>query len=143
MSTTTTAQVTSDTESKVFKREALRTVDAPRDDVLKGWLSQYLPSEKNQRPPPKITFAERKLRLVAKKARVDALMSLRARALKESARRWPKLREAREADKENEGRAAAARQRAAIAKAEREAAAARVAHLMRLRKRVDSRVIYV
>ncbi|KAJ7434247.1 hypothetical protein B0H11DRAFT_1938749 [Mycena galericulata] len=138
--------LSSDPDSKALKKatEALRTIDIPRAPALQRWLDGHLTAG-----PRQLSFYERKRAVLeAKKARIEVLMNLRALALKNGARRWPRLREARQADKENQMRVAKAKQREADAKQrkaaeaadsarERAAADARVAHLMGLRAKAE------
>lgn len=111
--------------------------DKPFDPVLQQWLDRYLPLPRKPGPRGPTFYERKRAELVAKKARADALMNLRATVLKKSARLWPRLREARQADKENGDRMARVKEREAKAKVEaareRAAADARVAHLMALR----------
>ncbi|KAJ7450111.1 hypothetical protein FB451DRAFT_1410457 [Mycena latifolia] len=123
-------------EEQALRLEAIRSKGQPVTRKLDLWLSSYLPGP--PLGPLRANYYEhRRAELLARKKRVEALMELRARALRESSRRWPRLRQAREQDMQvqakriEEVRRAA---RAAIeAKAARAAADARVATLMALR----------
>ncbi|KAJ7495439.1 hypothetical protein FB451DRAFT_1387467 [Mycena latifolia] len=123
----------------IMRAEAIRHKGQPVTRQLDLWLSSYLPG-----PPTGSRrqgyYERRRAELVAKKARVQALMDLRARALREGSRRWPRLREAREKDiqqralKSKQLEDARKAARAVIeAKEARAAADARVAVLMALR----------
>ncbi|KAJ7478929.1 hypothetical protein FB451DRAFT_1172061 [Mycena latifolia] len=131
-------------QDKAFKREVMRHLDhsdVPIDGPLTNWLDRYMPTKRAPHPTP--YFERLRANLVARKARVDALMALHARGDKHG-RRWPRLRQI--AEEEQKARHAAAskrkadvqaRQEAAMAalvrKEERAAASARVALLMRQR----------
>ncbi|KAJ7449014.1 hypothetical protein FB451DRAFT_1567147 [Mycena latifolia] len=128
---------------KACKLEVMhRLPTAPLDDVLQRWLDRYVPPKPKARVGPSY-FERKRAELVARKARVDALMALRAGSEKYG-RRWPRFRQIAE-DKENARRAVeskrkqdlAAREQAAkaalVRKEERAAADARVAVLMRQR----------
>ncbi|KAJ7478026.1 hypothetical protein B0H11DRAFT_2234355 [Mycena galericulata] len=136
------AHTITDRTTKGFKKEAMRAADGnqPLSPIVQSWLNENRAPPQAPTPTPphpsQPSFYERKrAQLVLRKARVDALIHLRACALK--SRHWPRLREAREADKENEVRLMRVKAREERAKAEaareRAAADARVAHLMALR----------
>ncbi|KAJ6566710.1 hypothetical protein B0H19DRAFT_1066994 [Mycena capillaripes] len=134
--------VLSSEPDKAMKQEAIRHKGGPFKPHVQRWIDTYA---LQGRDPPKTTYYERRRgELAVKKARADALMEARTRALKSGARRWPKLREAREYDKENAMRAdqqkqaeaeavRAAAKEVLVAKELRAAAEARVSTLMRLR----------
>ncbi|KAJ7453818.1 hypothetical protein FB451DRAFT_1408694 [Mycena latifolia] len=132
-----------DAQDNAFKREVMRHADFPLDHTLSRWLDRYMAAPPAPRPPGPSYSQRLSTSLVARKARVDALMALRARGEKH-ARRWPRLRQAAEQDQKARrdaetkrrqdiaAREAAARE-ALVRKKEREAADARVAVLMRQR----------
>ncbi|KAJ6532229.1 hypothetical protein DFH09DRAFT_1092896 [Mycena vulgaris] len=145
------ALVLSDFQDKAFKREAMRAPDASRTNELQRWFNRYVPPQdpssvshtKTERP--KTSFYERKrAELVERKARVTALLQLRERGLKASARRWPRYRDI--ATSEQNARAAKEMERrermqraaeAGAAQEARRAADARVAALTALRAAID------
>ncbi|KAJ6539876.1 hypothetical protein DFH09DRAFT_1090187 [Mycena vulgaris] len=151
----TSTQVMSTAQDKAFKREAMRAPDAPRPKELQRWISNYVPLHKpTTQPapkpdPPKISYFERKrAELVERKARVTALLQLRERALKASARCWPRYRDiathnqntraAKEAQRKDRIRLAA---EAETAQEMRRAADARIATLMVLRGSLPRRLV--
>ncbi|KAJ7469201.1 hypothetical protein FB451DRAFT_1400757 [Mycena latifolia] len=123
-------------EDKALKREAIRSKGEPVTRKLDLWLSSYLPGPPSG-PRRANYYEQRRAELLARKKRVEALMELRARALRESARRWPKMRQAREEDNRVQAKRVEEARRAARiaieAKEARAAADARVASLMALR----------
>ncbi|KAJ7459010.1 hypothetical protein FB451DRAFT_1406176 [Mycena latifolia] len=116
-------------EDKALKKEAIRGNGQPVTRKLNLWLSSYLPGPPSGPHRPSY-YERRRAELVARKKRVEALMELRAR-------RWPRMRQAREEDDRVQAkRVEEARRAARIAIEAKEAwaaADARVATLMALR----------
>ncbi|KAJ7776643.1 hypothetical protein DFH07DRAFT_766830 [Mycena maculata] len=129
-------------ENKALKKwsEAIRNEGRADTPLLKAWLEHYgVPSRTPACRGPE--FHEHKhaalvARVVARKARVNALMDLRRRTLEASARKWPRPR-CHKHNKENQPRdeVRLREQEKAAKEAAREerTTAARVAHLMALR----------
>jgi hypothetical protein len=111
--------------------------------TLQAWIESYVVPPPPKPPGYQTYYERRRAELAAKKARVDALMVMRARALESAHRRWPQPRcLSKDHEKENRTRqmeekaareAAKAKKAAREAEAERAAAAARVATLMQMR----------
>ncbi|KAJ6538208.1 hypothetical protein DFH09DRAFT_1324074 [Mycena vulgaris] len=127
-------------QDRALKLEAIRHKGKPVTQQLDRWMTSYIPGP--PAGPPRESYYERKrAELVAKKKRVDALMELRARVLRDpGARRGPRLRQAREriqqqhaAELKQQAEVRKAEHAAIEARAERAAAEARVAFLMALR----------
>ncbi|KAJ6487348.1 hypothetical protein DFH09DRAFT_1105921 [Mycena vulgaris] len=163
----TATQVMSAAEDKAFKQgkyhapkledlivltgpsaDIMRAPDAPRTKELQRWINSYI-SPQESTTTPKISYYERKrAELVERKSRVTALMQLRARALKASAKSWPRYRDI--ATREHNAHAAKEAQRrerirlvaeAETAREMRSAADARVATLMALRGSIPRRLV--
>ncbi|KAJ7472826.1 hypothetical protein FB451DRAFT_1399021 [Mycena latifolia] len=83
-------EVLSDTKSKAFKKEALRTKGQATSRGLKIWLDHQRFPPKPPGPPRKSYYEVLRGELDARKARVGRLMELRARALEQAKRRWPR-----------------------------------------------------
>ncbi|KAJ7620798.1 hypothetical protein B0H17DRAFT_1151911 [Mycena rosella] len=119
--------------------EAIHTIGASRNRELKQWLSRYVPQTqpKPSGPPKQSYYERRRAELVERTAKVTALLELRTRGLK-AKRRWPRYHPApgkenvriKEAERRERMRAAAE------AEANKQARAARVAMLVRLRTAV-------
>lgn len=111
--------------------EAIRTrsVGKPLKPRVQSWLCNYhpLPPVRDQRYHDR-KRAELVARVLARKRRVNELMDLRIRALKASARKWP-----RPPCHEKENQREEKTHTAGKATTERAAADARVAMLLRLR----------
>ncbi|KAJ6483058.1 hypothetical protein DFH09DRAFT_1340524 [Mycena vulgaris] len=92
-----TPQPMSAAQDKAFKREAMRTPDASRNQEVSRWIDSYVPPEKIQQakaePPKQRYYERRRAELVEQKARVKALLEHRARALKATAHYWPQYRD--------------------------------------------------
>ncbi|KAJ7785316.1 hypothetical protein DFH07DRAFT_763908 [Mycena maculata] len=110
--------------------------------LLSSWLYHY--GRPSTPPAPRgPDFQERKraeliARVVARKARVNALLNLRRHALEASARKWPRPRSHKH-NQENERRDEIQIREEKAGKAEHVARAARVAHLMALRSAGNGR----
>ncbi|KAJ7457109.1 hypothetical protein FB451DRAFT_1407135 [Mycena latifolia] len=127
-----------DPQSKAFKKEALRKDGKVTSPRLKIWLDRQRFPPKPAGPPKKSYYEQLRARLVARKARVTALMELRARALENSRRRWSRPYHLTAAATTKGAKATGGGKLAAKeilrAKAEAEAAReTRIAHLMALR----------
>ncbi|KAJ7480483.1 hypothetical protein B0H11DRAFT_2233310 [Mycena galericulata] len=83
-------------EDKELKREAMRNGGVAFTPKLGTWLQHYrAPTtsvESRTHDSHQRKRAELVARVVARKARVDALIELRVRALKDSTRHWPRPR---------------------------------------------------
>jgi hypothetical protein len=111
--------------------------------TLQAWIDSYVLPPPPKPPGHQTYYERRRAELAAKKARVTALMDMRARALKSARRRWPQPRcLSKDHEKESLTRqmeekaaleAAKAEKRVREAKEERAATAARVATLMQMR----------
>jgi hypothetical protein len=111
--------------------------------TLRAWIDSCVLPPPPKPPGHKTYYERRRAELVAKKARVNNLMDMRARALKSAQRRWPQPRclskdhekENRARQKEEEAAREAVKAEKVVreAKEERAAAAARVATLMQMR----------
>ncbi|KAJ7130007.1 hypothetical protein C8R43DRAFT_957217 [Mycena crocata] len=135
-------------QDKAFKKEAIEsaTKNIPPRWALRQWLDAYMLPPKTPVAPPQRYYERRRAELIARKERADALMDLRDRALKNRARRWPRIYEEHEKhDKENRQQTKRCRlemehaRHAAAAESARKQrradADARVAYLMELRNR--------
>ncbi|KAJ6517354.1 hypothetical protein C8R47DRAFT_1205578 [Mycena vitilis] len=125
-------------EDKAFKQEAIRNHGQPVTPALHSWLLHYeaIPATDPSDDVHERKRAALKARVGARKARMDRLMTLRARAIKDTARLWPPAR-CQPHHKENLDAVVAKkreeeRRKAAAHLAEREAAKKRVDYLMQL-----------
>ncbi|KAJ6570825.1 hypothetical protein DFH09DRAFT_1079809 [Mycena vulgaris] len=105
-------------QDKAFKYEALHhDASQPVRAPLQRWIKKYRPPMQpitlpQPTAPPRQSFYElKRAELVARKARVDALMALRARGEKEAHLRWPPFRQSRE-EQQKRQRAADGKHRA-------------------------------
>jgi hypothetical protein len=111
--------------------------------TLQAWIDGYVQAPPAKPPGHQTYYEHRRAELAAKKAHVEVLMDMRARALKSASRRWPRpqclskdhKRENRTRRMEEEAAHEAAKADKAVheAKEERAAAAARMAALMQMR----------
>jgi hypothetical protein len=148
-----------DAQGKAFKRgeyhlklqivlshcfaEAMHLDGRAPGPTLQVWIESYVVPPPPKPPGYQTYYKRRRAELAAKKARIDTLMVMRARALESARRRWPQPRcLSKDHEKENRMRqmeekaareAAKAEKAACEAEEERAAAAARVATLMQMR----------
>ncbi|KAJ7079376.1 hypothetical protein C8R43DRAFT_965865 [Mycena crocata] len=127
-------------QDRELKREAINNAKenvAPRR-TLQQWLDAYMLPPPFAPPAPPTRYYDRlRAQLIAKKARAEALMQTRARALEKRATRWPRLYERHEKeDRANRERARV--HRIELARQREAAAVARVE--MQLRADADARV---
>ncbi|KAJ7762070.1 hypothetical protein DFH07DRAFT_771349 [Mycena maculata] len=132
----------SNAEDKALKLEVIRNGGRADSLLLSSWLYHY-GGPSTPPAPHGPDFHERKraeliARVVARKARVNALLNLRRHALEASARKWPHPRSHKH-NQENERRDEIRIREEKAGKAERVARAARVAHLMALRSAGNGR----
>ncbi|KAJ7088317.1 hypothetical protein C8R44DRAFT_751891 [Mycena epipterygia] len=129
-----------DAQDKALKQEVLRHAGQPLTRKLDRWIDTYMPLRCSSGTRPSSYFERRCTELNTKKARTDAFLALRAKALQSCKKKWPRIWDSREKENQklvNKARVLAdadlAMKKEWEARREWEAADARVAVLMRHR----------